>query len=401
MAMKELKKYTVPGFKAGAAQAGIKKAGRLDMALICSDVPAVAAGVFTTNKVKAAPVLLDMLVAKKGNARAILANSGNANACTGDKGMADALEMAHLTGEAIGVDTSSVFVASTGVIGKPMPMERVRAGIKALPGALKPDGWEDAARAIMTTDTFPKICAVKEKIGGREVTILGIAKGSGMINPNMATMLCFAATDAAIEKRALKAALKDAVDGSFNRITVDGDTSTNDSVILLANGAAGNAPVKLGESGYDEFKAALHAVLLKLAKMVVKDGEGATKLVEVLVAGAADEKDALKAARAIANSPLVKTALFAADANWGRIICAAGYSGATMEPEKAEIWFDKVCMVKGGVGLGKEAEAKATKVLKGAEYKITVKLGAGKAEARVYTTDLSYDYVKINAEYRS
>jgi len=399
--MREIKKHSVPGFKAGAAQAGIKKAGRLDVALIFSEAPAVPAGVFTKNAVKAAPVLLDMLVAKKSHARAIVANSGNANACNGAQGMKDALTMANLTAEGLSVDTSDVFVASTGVIGNAMPMDRVKAGIAALPGALKSDGWEDAARAIMTTDTFAKICGVKEKVGGKDITVLGIAKGSGMINPNMATMLCFVATDAAVTKRALRKALLEGVEESFNRITVDGDTSTNDSVIVLANGVAGNKTVDADGADYKKFKAALGAVLLKLAKMVVKDGEGATKFVEVEVAGAKDTADALKAARSIANSPLVKTALFAADANWGRVICAAGYSGAKMDPDKAEVWFDRVCMVKGGMGLGRAAEVASTAVLKKAEYKITVKLGVGNASARVYTTDLSYDYVKINAEYRS
>ncbi|MBI5189320.1 MAG: bifunctional glutamate N-acetyltransferase/amino-acid acetyltransferase ArgJ [Nitrospirae bacterium] len=399
--MADLKKYTVPGFKAGAAMAGIKKSGRLDMALICSDVPATAAGVFTQNAVKAAPVLLDMVVAKKGRARAILANSGNANACTGELGLADALAMADLTGEALGVDTSDVFVASTGVIGNPMPMDRVAGGIAALPGTLRKDGWEDAARAIMTTDTFAKICGVTENIGGKKVTILGIAKGSGMINPNMATMLCFIATDAAIDCPALRAAVKAGADMSFNRITVDGDTSTNDSVIVLANGVAGNAVIKKSSPEYAAFEAALGKVMLRLAKMVAKDGEGATKLVEVRIECAKSAADGLKAARSVANSPLVKTAMFAADANWGRIICAAGYSGARMDPNAVEIWFDKVCMVRGGVGLGPSAEALATAVMKKDEYVLTVKLGAGKASASVYTTDLSYEYVKINAEYRS
>ncbi len=399
--MKETKKYKVLGFKAGAAEAAIKKPGRLDMALIVSDVPAVAAAMFTKNKVKAAPVLYDMHVIKSGKARAIIANSGNANACYGEQGMRDALAMADETAEVLGVNTSDVLVASTGVIGNPLPMDRVKAGIKKLPAALKAEGFEDAARAIMTTDTFPKLCGVKETLGGKEITIVGMSKGSGMIHPNMATMLCFVATDAAVEKAALKAALKDGVEKSFNRTTVDGDTSTNDTVIVLANGTAGNRPVKLDGQGFAKFKDALGAVLLKLAKMVVKDGEGATKLVEVHVAGAASEKDAVKAAKSIAHSPLVKTAMFAADANWGRIICAAGYSGAEMDPDKAEIWFDDVCMVKRGVGQGPEAEKKATEVMKGPEYKLTVKLGAGKESASVFTTDLSFEYVKINAEYRT
>jgi glutamate N-acetyltransferase/amino-acid N-acetyltransferase len=399
--MKELKKYIVPGFKAGAVMAGIKKAGRLDLSIIYSEVPAVSAAVFTRNKVKAAPVLLDQIVARKKYARGVVANSGNANACNGARGMEDALSMANLAAETIGVDTSDMFVASTGVIGNAMPMDRVLRGIKALPGALRADGFEDAAMGIMTTDTFRKVYGIRETIGGKEVTLVGIAKGSGMINPDMATMLCFVATDAAIEKNALKAALKDAVDGSFNCITVDGDTSTNDTVIALANGVAGNAQIRMGGPGYDKFNKNLEAVLLKLARMVVKDGEGATKLVEVEVKGAASADDAKKAAKAIANSPLVKTAIFASDANWGRIIAAAGYSGARMDPDKVEILFDSVRMVKGGVGLGRAAEAEATKVMKKPEYKITVNLGAGKGNARVFTTDLSFEYVKINAEYRS
>lgn len=399
--MKEITKYIVPGFKAGAVMAGIKKSGRLDMALIYSETPAVSAAVFTKNKVKAAPVLLDQLVARKAKARAIVVNSGNANACVGEQGKDDALTIAGDMADALGVNTSDVFVASTGVIGNPMPMDKVTKGIKGLPGALSDGGFPDAAKAIMTTDTFAKICGVKETINGKEISIVGIAKGSGMINPNMATMLCFVATDAAVDKKALKAALTDSVNGSFNRITVDGDTSTNDSVIVLANGKAGNKTITLDGPGYAKFRDALGAVLLKLAKMVVKDGEGATKLVEVIVSGAADAKDAEKAARAIAHSPLVKTAIFAADANWGRIICAAGYSGAKMDPDKTEIWFEDVCMVKKGVGQGPEAEKKATAVMKKPEYKLTVKLGAGKAAATIYTTDLSFEYVKINAEYRS
>ncbi len=399
--MKELKNYTVRGFRAGAVEAAIKKPGRLDMSLICSDVPAVPAAVFTKNSVKAAPVLLDMEAAKGGHVRAIVANSGNANACNGVRGMKDALRTAHLMGEVLGVNTSDIFVASTGVIGAPLPMERISAGIKLLPGALKDDGLPDAARGIMTTDTFPKIYGVSERIGGKEVRIAGIAKGSGMINPNMATMLSFVITDAAVEKRALQAALKAGVDDSFNCVTVDGDTSTNDTLIVLANGMAGNKKITTTSAEYGQFKKTLGAVLLALAKMVAKDGEGATKLVEVMVEGAKNPAEAKLAAKAVANSPLVKTALFAEDANWGRIACAAGYSGAETGADKLEIWFDRVCMVRGGVGLGPKAEARASEVLKKKEYKIIVKLGAGDASARVFTTDLSYEYVKINAGYRS
>lgn len=399
--MKELKKYKVTGFRFGAVEAAIKKPGRLDLSLIYSEVPATPAAVFTKNKVKAAPVLLDMEVLKGKAVRAIVANSGNANACNGLRGMNDALKTAHLTGEILGINTSDVFVASTGVIGANLPMDRMAAGVKLLPAALKEDGLLDVAKGIMTTDTFPKIYGVSEEIGGKEIRIAGIAKGSGMINPDMATMLSFIITDAAVEKRALSAALKEGVDNSFNCVTVDGDTSTNDTAIVLANGMAGNAPITAKSAEYEKFKETLGAVLLALAKMVAKDGEGATKLVEVMVTGAANQADAKKAAKAVSNSPLVKTALFAEDANWGRIACAAGYSGAEMYPEKLEIWFDKVCMVKGGVGLGPDAEAKSSQVLKKNEFKITVKLGVGDASARVFTTDLSYEYVKINAGYRS
>lgn len=399
--MKKMTKYAVPGFVAGAVEAAIKKPGRLDMALIFSEVPAVSAAVFTANKVKAAPVVLDQLVAKKSKARAIVANSGNANACTGPKGMEDALTTANLTADALGIDTSDVFVASTGVIGLPLPMDRVTAAVAKLPDSLSPDGWEDAARAIMTTDTFMKIYGVKTKIDECDISIVGIAKGSGMINPNMATMLSFVATNAAIDKPALKLALKEATDASFNCITVDGDSSTNDTAIVLANGVAYNPVITKGTEEYAEFRDALAAVLLALARMIVKDGEGATKFVEVVVEGAKDYNDAKKAAKSVANSPLVKTALFAADPNWGRIICAAGYSGAAMDPDAAEIWFDRVCMVKSGVGQGPKAEAKAAVVMKKPEYRLTVKLGAGDASATVYTTDFSYEYVKINAEYRS
>ncbi|MHB8173451.1 MAG: bifunctional glutamate N-acetyltransferase/amino-acid acetyltransferase ArgJ, partial [Nitrospirota bacterium] len=317
--MKEIKTYTVPGFKFGAVEAKVKKPGRLDLSLIYSEVPATPAAVFTKNKVKAAPVLLDIEVAKGRSVRAIVANSGNANACNGIQGMKDALRTAHLTGEAMGVNTSDVFVASTGVIGASLPMGRIAAGIKLLPGSLKEDGILDAAAGIMTTDTFPKIYGVSERIGGKEIHIVGIAKGSGMINPNMATMLSFIVTDAAVQKQALQAALKDGVENSFNCVTVDGDTSTNDTAIILANGMAGNVNITVNSAEYGQFKKTLASVLLALAKMVARDGEGATKLVEVIVEGAASPAEAKKAAKSISNSPLVKTALFAEDANWGRI----------------------------------------------------------------------------------
>jgi len=399
--IKKTASYKVPGFAAGAVPAGIKYKGRLDLAMIFSDVPAVGTGVFTRNAIKSPSVLYDMEVAKSGSVRGIVVNSGNANTCNGPKGFKDVLSTANVAAEFMGVDTSDIFVSSTGVIGLPLPMDRVRKGLAALPGALKTDGWEDAARAIMTTDTVQKISAVKVKLGAMTATILGIAKGAGMIQPNMATMLGFVATDADISKAMLKAALKEAVSASFNRITVDGDSSTNDSVIVLANGVSGNARIDKKGKDYKLFLEGLTRVTSELARMIIKDGEGATKLVEVRVTGAASERDADTAARAVANSPLVKTALFAEDPNWGRILCAAGYSGAKLDPDAVSVSFDKVFMVKRGTGLGPKAEAKVSKVMKKAEYVITVDLGAGKSSASILTCDLGHEYVRINAEYRS
>jgi len=369
--------------------------------MIFSEVPAVGAGVFTRNAIKSPSVLYDMEVARSKTVRGIVANSGNANTCNGPRGMVDVLATADTAAGLMGVDTSDIFVSSTGVIGLPLPINMVKKGLSALPGALRPDGWEDAARAIMTTDTVPKLSAVKLRLGGKAATVLGIAKGAGMIQPNMATMLCFVATDADISKRMLKAALKAATDVSFNRITVDGDSSTNDSVIVLANGVAGNGRIDKPSVEYYAFLDGLTAVMSGLARMIVKDGEGATKLVEVRVTGAASERDADTAARAISNSPLVKTALYAADPNWGRILCAAGYSGAKLDPDAVSIAFDRTFMVKRGTGLGPDAEAKVEKVMQRDEYVITVDLGAGKSSASILTCDLGHEYVKINAEYRS
>jgi glutamate N-acetyltransferase/amino-acid N-acetyltransferase len=342
-----------------------------------------------------------MEVAKSVSVRGVVVNSGNANTCNGPRGMVDVLTTANAAAGVMGVDNSDIFVCSTGVIGLPLPIAAVTRGIGALLSALKADGWEDAARAIMTTDTMPKLSGVKLDIGGKTVTIVGIAKGAGMIQPNMATMLSFVATDADISKPMLKAALKSANGMSFNRITVDGDSSTNDSVILLANGVAGNKRIEKPGKDYTAFVDGLTRVMSELARMIIKDGEGATKLVEVRVTGAATERDADTAARAIANSPLVKTAMFASDPNWGRILCAAGYSGAKLDPDAVSIAFDKVFMVKRGMGLGPKAEAKVAKVMQKDEYAITVDLGVGKASVMILTCDLGYEYVKINAEYRS
>ncbi|ANA40042.1 ornithine acetyltransferase [Geobacter anodireducens] len=391
----------VKGFRFSAVEAAIKKPGRLDLALICSDAPAAVAAVYTTNKVKAAPVLLDMERTTSGTCRAVVVNSGNANACTGDRGMEDARETARLVAERIGAPEHEVLVSSTGVIGVPLPMERVRGGIPPLVEGLGSATLDQIAAAIMTTDTFPKLEERTGAAGGVGYTIAGIAKGAGMIMPNMATMLAFIVTDAAVDPQWLDRIFRRANDTSFNAITVDGDMSTNDTAIIMANGAAGTPVLSEGSEGAAEFAALLEEVLLSLAKLIVKDGEGATKFVEVTVKGARSDADAKRAAMAVANSCLVKTAFFGQDANWGRIFAAVGYSGADVAPDRAELFFDDVRMVQGGVFAGGDAEARGTGVLRKKEFTVTVDLHLGDGRATVYTSDLSYDYVKINADYRT
>ena len=389
----------VPGFLASGIYAGIKKVEKKDLALIFSKSLCTAAGLFTKNEVKGAPVIVSQRNIKNGAGQAIVANSGNSNACTGKQGIKDAEEMATLTAKALNIKPNLIYVASTGVIGEPMPMEKVRNGIADAALKLGKEGGRDAAEAIMTTDTFLKEKAVQIDIGGKTVTIGGIAKGSGMIYPNMATMLSFIATDAKIASRNLRRALKAAVDKSFNMTTVDGDMSTSDMVICLANGVSDVSITK--NKGYNDFQKGLSYICTELAKMIVKDGEGATKFVEIRIKGAKTFNDAKKIGMAIANSNLVKTALFASDANWGRIMAAIGYSGVKVNADKIDLFFDNIKMVGKGIGLGIDAERDATEVLKKREFAITVDLRLGKAEATVWTCDLSYDYVKINAAYRT
>ena len=391
----------IKGFKFSAVEAAIKKPGRLDLGLIFSEVPAAVAGVFTTNKVKAAPVLLGMERLKNGLCQAVVVNSGNANACTGPKGIEDARETARLVAESLGIPDEAVQVSSTGVIGQPLPMERLRRAIPALIEGLGTGALDDVSRAIMTTDTFPKMEVQNGVAGGVPYSIAGIAKGAGMIMPNMATMLAFIVTDAAVEPAWLKRVFKEANDASFNIISVDGDTSTNDTALIMANGMAGNPQIKAGTPDADSFDLHLRAVLLALAKQIVKDGEGATKLVEITIRGARSGADAKRAAMAVANSLLVKTAFFGQDANWGRILAAVGYSGAEVDPDKAELFFDDVQMVKNGIFAGGDAEARGTEVLRKKEFAVTVDLKLGEGVSTVYTSDLSYDYVKINADYRT
>ncbi len=399
MADKEITK--VAGFRFAAGASGIRKSGRLDVALICSDRPAQCAGVFTRNRVKAAPLLLSEPRIRAGECRAILVNSGNANACTGARGLDDARRCSELTAQVLGIGEELVAVSSTGVIGAPLPMACFEQHIPLLAEQLNEDKAGQVAEAIMTTDSFPKLSAVRGDAGGAPYTLLGIAKGAGMIHPNMATMLAFVLTDARVERGFLQEALAKAVDSSFNIITVDGDTSTNDMVLVLANGAAGIGEIRGGTEAGEAFAAHLGEVLLDLAKMIVRDGEGATKLVHIRIVGAASRADAQQAARSVATSSLVKTAFFGEDANWGRIIAAVGYSGAEVDPNRVEIAFDDVAVVRQGVTTGPELEARATEVLKKAEFCVTVDLQLGEGTAEYYTSDLTYEYVKINAAYRT
>ena len=392
----------INGFSAAAVEAGIRYEDRLDLGLIFSEVPAVAAGVFTTNKVKAAPVLLDMERLGQGKVQAVLVNSGNANACNGSKGMEVAVETSAMVARQLGIDEQMVQVASTGVIGEEMSTEPFAKAIPGLVEGLTEDGFYDVARAIMTTDTVPKTSLRTAMVNGAEISILGVAKGSGMIMPDMATMLCFVMTDAQIVFPELQAAVRTGVDQTFNRITVDGDTSTNDMVLVMANGTAGNTWIdEDNPEGKEAFADALKAVFKELALKIVEDGEGATKVVTVRVKGAREEEGAMSAAQTVANSALVKTAFYGEDANWGRIIAALGRSDCYFVPDKVSIFFDDVQMVKDGVGQGREAEEKCSEVLRRKEFTVTIDLNDGLEVAEVYTCDFSLDYVKINADYRS
>ena len=390
----------VPGIRAAGMCCGIK-ANKSDLALIYSEQAAQVAAVFTTNEVQAAPVKLCKMRLAEGKIQAVIINSGNANACTGKAGMSDAKYMAKLTAEGLGLDPNLVWVASTGVIGVPLPLPKIQAGIKQIIPRLSINGGDDAACAILTTDTRPKQIAVQQQIGDRVITIGAMAKGSGMIRPQMATMLCFIATDAQVKSVHLQSALCAAVNKSFNLISVDGDTSTNDMVLLLANAKAGGAPLTPDEPGWADFCRALDYVTFELAKAIVRDGEGATKLVEIKVQGAISEEQAKKVAFAIADSPLVKTAIFGQQPNWGRILAAAGKIGAGIEPEKVDVYVGEVKLVEAGCSLGENAEDTAEEMFKKNDICLTIDLNLGTFATQVWTTDLSYDYVRINADYHS
>lgn len=388
---------TPRGFHFSVAEAAVKRPGRNDLALVYSETDASAAAVFTSNRVKAAPVRLDMKRIRSGRARAVVINSGNANAATGERGMKDACEMASLAGKWLGVPEGLVYVCSTGVIGVPLPMDRIRPAIRELAEGSGRASLKEAARAIMTTDTFPKVSSRKVKVGSRTGVVSGICKGAGMIAPHMATMLSFIMTDIAVESRALRAALREAVEDSFNSITVDGDMSTNDTVIAMANGMLGNPVLTAGSRHFGAFKRALSGVAAELARMIVKDGEGATKLIEIEVLGARSGAQAKKGAMALANSLLLKTAIYGEDPNVGRVMAALGGSGIEMDERKTDVFVGKVRAVRRGVLVGAEREAR--KELRGREVRISVRLNSGKGRAKVLTCDLTEKYVRINAEY--
>jgi glutamate N-acetyltransferase / amino-acid N-acetyltransferase len=388
-----------PGFRAAGVAAGIKKNGRKDLGLIVCDSAASVAGLFTRNRVQAAPVRLDRERVQGGVCRAVIANSGNANCCTGEAGDRDAHRMARAAAVAIEAAEEQVLVASTGVIGEPLPVEPIERALPGLVAALRPEGVADFAEAIMTTDRVPKAVSRQVRIDGRQVTVTGVAKGAGMIRPDVATMLCFIMTDAQVDARLLHTMLAAGANRSFNRITVDGDTSTNDTILLMAGGASGAAVATAQERA--AFQAALEQTMLALATWVVKDAEGANKLVQIEVRGAATDSDAHRVADTVANSPLVKTALFGEDANWGRILAAAGRAGVPFDARRVDVFIGPVQMVAGGAGCGKAVEAEATRVLKSAEFGITIDLHMGSGRDSVFTCDFSIDYVKINADYRS
>jgi len=388
-----------PGFKAAGIASGLKKNGQKDLGLIYSEVPAKVAGVFTKNRVKAAPVLLDMELVKSGSCQAIIVNSGNANCCTGEQGLRDAKTMARLTASELEISNELVFVASTGVIGEPLPIEKIKTGVPDLVRSLQSKGIPDLARSIMTTDSVPKTALAQGVVEGKTFTVAGVAKGAGMIRPDMATMLCFVCTDVEASPDILKETLVKAADRSFNRITIDGDTSTNDTVMVMANGLSGAVIGSLDHKNI--FQKVLDEIFLNLAKQLVKDGEGVTKLVELVVRGAVSDSDARKVADTVAHSPLVKTSFFGEDANWGRIVGAVGRAGVKVDPDKLDVYFDNVQMVKSGMGCGKAVEDEATKVLCKPEFVLTIDLNMGRGSDLIYTCDFSVDYVRINADYRS
>jgi len=392
----------VEGFRFAGGPCGIKRDGSPDLGLIVADDEVAAAAVLTRNRVKAAPVQVAAERLERGRARAILVNSGNANACTGKRGIKATRDTTGVLADALEVDDSLVLPASTGVIGAPLPVERIETGIPKLVEALSPDGASDFARAIMTTDQWPKMASVQITIGNKQkATVLGVAKGAGMIHPNMATTLAFVVTDAPMSSSFLKRALRSATRETFNAITVDGDTSTNDAIFAMASSRVDATPLRGEDRDARRFKGALRDVLDELARSIVRDGEGAKKLVTVEVVSAPSEDAATKVARAVAGSLLVKTAIHGEDPNWGRILAAAGNAGVAFDPDKVEIRFDRVVVARKGMAIGPGAEQEAKGVMQQPEYTIRVKIGGGKAKARYVMCDIGHDYVTLNGSYRS
>lgn len=388
------------GYRAAGTACGIKKNGNRDLALIVSDIPAVAAGVFTKNVVKGHSLKWSMKHIYQNSIKAIAINSGNANACVGPEGDADTELFASLTADLLGCPKEQVLLGSTGVIGYRLPMDKIKVGLQTAFSNLSTEGAADAEAAIMTTDTFPKMVSTEVQLSGKPATIFGMAKGSGMIHPNMATMIGVLLTDASVSKELLQKALSTVVNKSFNRVSVDGDTSVCDKVLLLANGLAENPLIITEDSDFTELVKGLEMVSIALSKMLAKDGEGATKLVEVHVKGAPDNETAHLITNAICKSPLVKTAIFGEDANCGRILTAAGYSGANFNPDTVDIWLGDLLMYENGIGQAFDEDI-ALSILKKNEIVITVDLKAGSAEETMWTCDFSYDYVKINGSYRT
>ncbi len=400
MGINETISYVVPGFMANGIHTGIKEKDLKDLALIFSTIPAKVSGVFTTNSFKAAPVLVDQERIKAGIAQAILVNSGNANAATGDEGYEDAVSMARFASNHLNIKEDHMLVASTGIIGQRLPLKKIEAGMDSLIKGLNENGIPEACKAIMTTDKFPKIAGRKEIIDSREVTVCGIAKGAGMIEPHMATMLAFIMTDVDIDLPALDHAFKQSVDGSFNAITVDGCMSTNDTAIIMANGKAGNSPIKGSSKNLHLFTDMLLSTMSELATSILRDGEGASKIIEVVVEEADSTNDAKKIAYAVANSNLVKTAIFGCDPNWGRILQAAGSTEVSLPIDKVALFFEDVPVFTNGHAVYGHENALA-EIMASETVRIVIKLGMGKKAFRISASDLTYDYIKINAHYHT
>ena len=390
----------VPGFKFAGVACGIKKSKKSDLALIFSERPATAAALFTSNRVKAAPILVGMRQMRQGKVQAVVVNSGNANACTGARGVRDAKAMCQVVSAHLGIDPRLVIPSSTGLIGVPLPMEKIKKGIENAAASLSTNSFSHAAEAILTTDRFLKISSTSCRLYGKRVILAGMVKGAGMIAPNMATMLAYILTDAAVESRCLRNILKRSAVETFNSITVDGDMSTNDTVLVLANGFARNPPVRSGTREEVALMAAVQMVMRELAIKLVEDGEGTTKVVEIRVEGAHSVAQARKVGMAVANSKLVKTAFFGADPNFGRIMVAIGYAGVPIQPERIDVSFDGVSVVRKGVGLS-SSEAKAARVLRRPSFSVRINLHQGKESASIWTSDLSYEYVRINSAYKT